>query len=148
MTYSIFFIFFVGALGSLRTATAGLGSLIFTGAFSLSISMEKPKISGLPFYIAAFFYCISYIITKKSLRIDSAISDDTDNGGVRNMEESLNLLDHSFLSSDKPYKYGIFSDMNPPVDCDIRASAIYVGEKTNVVMHTNAETVTLGILPI
>ena len=79
--------------------------------------------------------------------MSSGVSDDTDNV-VRNLEESLNLLDHSFLTSDKPYKYGIFSDMNPPIHCDIRASAIYVGDQTKIVVHPEAQTDTLGILPI
>ena len=57
-----------GALGSLRTVTAGVGSLIFTAAFSVSITMDHPKIAGLPFYLAAAIYCYSYLHTKYYLK--------------------------------------------------------------------------------
>ena len=57
-----------GALGSLRTVTAGIGSLMFTGAFSVSITLEHPKIAGLPFYLAATIYCYSYLHTKHYLK--------------------------------------------------------------------------------
>ena len=57
-----------GALGSLRTVTAGLGSLLFTATFSLSIAVERPKIAGLPFYVAACIYLYSYLHTKHYLK--------------------------------------------------------------------------------
>ena len=57
-----------GALGSLRTVTAGLGSLLFTAMFSVSIAVERPKIAGLPFYVAACIYLYSYLHTKHYLK--------------------------------------------------------------------------------
>jgi DHA1 family tetracycline resistance protein-like MFS transporter len=88
-----------GALGSLRTVTAGIGSLLFTGAFSLSITLKKPiKIAGLPFYLAAVVYAISYVYTKKFL---NSISKDT--------EESLNLLEHDHIMHPDPIGHKMYS---------------------------------------
>ena len=53
-----------GALGSLRTVTAGLGSLLFSVMFSLSIAIERPKIAGLPFFVASAFYMFSFLYTR------------------------------------------------------------------------------------
>ena len=54
--------------------------------------MTHPKVAGLPFYIAAFFYSISYCYTKRTL---STIS--TKEIGrydcMGNKEETLTLLD-------------------------------------------------------
>lgn len=74
--------------------TAGVGSLLFTGAFSLSVSITRPKIAGLPFYIAAFFYGISYFYTKRTLSAN-ATRDLDRNVCLGNKEETLNLLENS-----------------------------------------------------
>jgi hypothetical protein len=71
-----------------------VGSLLFTGAFSLSVSMTQPKVAGLPFYIAAFFYSISYCYTKRTLST-IATKELGRNDCLGNKEETLTLLDSS-----------------------------------------------------
>ena len=93
--------------------------------------MEKPKIDGLPFYLAAFFYSVSYLITKQSLRTSAEQSDNA----VRNTEESLNLLDKSHLQYDKSknHTYGILQ------------KDVHLEETTVNLMHGNAES---PLLPV
>ena len=56
-----------GALGSLRTVTAGIGSILFSTCYSISISVQQPKIAGLPFFVAASVYVVSYLFTNRYL---------------------------------------------------------------------------------
>jgi len=76
-------------LGSLRTVTAGCGSLLFSAAFSLSISMERPKIAGLPFFVASSMYILSYIQTKSFLNHHQTSKCDSE----RNNQTTTSLLD-------------------------------------------------------
>jgi hypothetical protein len=71
-----------------------VGSLLFTGAFSLSVSMTQPKVAGLPFYIAAFFYSVSYCYTKRTLST-IATKELGRNDCLGNKEETLTLLESS-----------------------------------------------------
>ena len=76
-------------MGSLRTVTAGCGSLLFSAAFSLSISMERPKIAGLPFFVASCMYILSYIQTKSFLNHHETSKCDSE----RNNQTTTSLLD-------------------------------------------------------
>jgi hypothetical protein len=119
-----------GALGSLRTVTAGIGSILFSTCYSLSISIQQPKVAGLPFFVAASVYVVSYFFTKNylshhdvmktdvsgSVSLLGAASGGNDRGmvqlpnmshrfffmGVPPSEESTNLLSSSSSSSEGP----------------------------------------------
>jgi hypothetical protein len=123
-----------GALGSLRTVTAGIGSILFSTCYSLSISIQQPKVAGLPFFVAASVYVVSYFFTKNylshhdvmktdvsgSVSLLGAASGSSDRGMVQlpNMshrfffigmppsEESTNLLSSSSSSSEGPVANG------------------------------------------
>ena len=70
-----------GALSSLRTATAGVGSVLFTLTYSSSMDLS-PELKGSPFFLASSLYCLAAVyfnfLQTRSLRsltsFDEAVS--------------------------------------------------------------------------
>jgi hypothetical protein len=70
-----------GALSSLRTATAGVGSVLFTLTYSSSMDLA-PSLKGSPFFLASSLYCLAAVyfnfLQTRSLRsltsFDEAVS--------------------------------------------------------------------------
>jgi len=66
-----------GALGSIRTLSAGLGALFFSGVFSFTVTVQ-PSVQGLPFFFAATFYALAWTHTNRFLSMHGGAT----SGGV------------------------------------------------------------------